>query len=67
MAAQTINIEVDHDLNSATAGQINVETSGFKGKGCDAIHAAFSSGNGVKKNVKKPEYKAVQQQHQVAR
>ena len=43
-----------------TAEGISVNTEGFQGKGCEAIHKAFSQLGKVTEHKKKPEYHKVQ-------
>ena len=62
MAVQTIKVSLNTDLDSAKCGVIDVETTGFQGKGCGAIHAMFAGIGEMTKIVKKPEYRATQQQ-----
>lgn len=63
--AQTVKVTVTTE--GPEAGQISVETSGFQGQGCAAIHLAFSSGGDRKTFTKKPEWNATQTKTQTAR
>lgn len=63
--AKTVSVTVT--TNGPEAGSITVETHGFNGKGCQAIHDAFSSGGDRKTFEKKPEYNQTQTQTQTAR
>jgi hypothetical protein len=51
MADKIITIELDPNTET-----MSVETDGFNGQGCKAIHAAFESMGKVTKEVLKPEY-----------
>lgn len=53
MARKLITIDIDKE-----AGTFSVDTEGFHGQGCSAIHKAFESMGTVTKDVKKPEYYA---------
>jgi len=50
--AKTITVELDPDTAS-----ISVDTNGFQGQGCDAIHKMFANIGTVTASKKKPEYK----------
>lgn len=68
MAQQkTINVILNTDPTSEDCAKVTVDTNGFEGKGCDAIHQMFANLGEVTSNVKKPEYKAIQRQQVVAR
>lgn len=53
-------ITVSVTLDGPGAGNVAVETHGFQGKGCEAIHNAFSNGGTRKSFKKKPEYNQTQ-------
>lgn len=55
---KTVRIIVE--MEGPGAGQIQVETEGFQGKGCEAIHNALSSGGDRQSFKKKPEWNQVQ-------
>lgn len=63
--AKTVTVTVTTE--GPEAGIISVETSGFNGVGCAAIHAAFSDGGERKTFTKKPEWNATQTKTQTAR
>lgn len=56
MAQKTITVEI-----STTGGPMAVELDGFMGVGCEAVMQAFTKGGEVIKDVRKPEYRAVNQ------
>lgn len=62
MAAKTITVLFDPETD-----KISVETSGFQGEGCTAMHQAFSGSATPAEFIKKPEFKAVQLNRQTVR
>jgi hypothetical protein len=61
MATKTVKVA----FNTET-GVLDIQTEGFQGKGCEAVHAAFAGGT-PKNFVKKLEYNQVQVNNQYAR
>ena len=61
MALQLVTVKIDQK------GEVNVDTEGFHGKGCDAVHAGFAAAHGgVESSVKKPEfYKPLQEKNKL--
>lgn len=45
------------DLEQDGTGEFSVDLTGFQGKGCADVQAAFAELGKVTKDIKKPEYK----------